>query len=66
VSFGEALAASFTGVEALEQCAPGEAPTVSSPPGVAGSAVPVTVTTLASYFTGAAPQPSKTRFTYGN
>jgi hypothetical protein len=35
-----------------------------SPPGTAGTKVPVTITTVESYFTGSGDAPSKALFTY--
>ncbi len=65
ISFADRPAARFTAAQALEDCGPGTAPTVSSPSGSALTEVPVTVETLSSFFSGTAPSPSKARFGYG-
>jgi hypothetical protein len=64
VAFGESQAESFTPVEALLACGSTTAVDAVSPPGDPGSEVPVTVTTLESYFTGGGDAPSKAEFTF--
>jgi len=64
VSFGGAQAQSFSGIEALTYCGSTSALQAVSPKGVAGTSVPVTVTTLESYFTGNGDAPSRALFTY--
>lgn len=64
VAFGSNEAESFSPVGALLACGSTTAVEAVSPPGSAGSKVPVTVTTLESYFTGTGDAPSKARFTY--
>lgn len=64
VFFGEAQAA-FTPVPvALQDCASTTVLDASSPPGQAGSRVPVTVATVESFFTGAGHGSTSAEFTY--
>jgi hypothetical protein len=64
VAFGATAAESFTPVEALLACGSTTALDAVSPPGSAGTKVPVTVTTAESYFTGSEDAPTKALFTY--
>jgi hypothetical protein len=64
VAFGGTEAESFTPVQALLACGSTTAVDAISPPGEAGSTVPVTLTTLESYFTGSGDAPSKAQFTF--
>jgi hypothetical protein len=64
VAFGGNAAESFTPVEALLACGSTTAVDAVSPPGSAGTKVPVTVTTAESYFTGSEDAPTKALFTY--
>jgi Pro-kumamolisin, activation domain/IPT/TIG domain len=64
VAFGEVQAESFSPVQALLACGSTTTVDAVSPPGAPGSTVPVTVTTLESYFTGSGDAPSKAEFTF--
>jgi hypothetical protein len=64
VAFGGNSAASFSPAQALLACGATSALEVLSPPGEAGSKVPVTVTTAESYFTDSEDAPTKALFTY--
>jgi hypothetical protein len=64
VAFGGHEAESFSGEQALLDCGSTTALQALSPPGAAGSKVPVTVTTLASYFGEGEDAPSGALFTY--
>jgi hypothetical protein len=64
VAFGSGEAESFTPVEALLACGSTTSLHAVSPPGSAGTSVPVTVTTLESYFTGSADGPTTALFSY--
>ncbi|HTD09962.1 MAG TPA: protease pro-enzyme activation domain-containing protein [Solirubrobacteraceae bacterium] len=64
VAFGESQAESFTPVQALLACGSTTAVDAVSPAGSPGSEVPVTVTTLESYFTGSGDAPSTARFRF--
>ncbi len=64
VAFGETKAESFTPVEALLACGSTTTVDAISPTGNPGSEVPVTVTTLESYFTGSGDAPSRAEFTF--
>ncbi len=64
VAFGSSQAESFSPIEALLACGSSTAVQAVSPPGQAGSTVPVTLTTAESYFTGGGDAPSSARFTY--
>ncbi len=61
--FGE-VQASFTPVETLLDCGSETVLDAVSPAGTAGSKVPVTVTTVESYFTGAGHGSTSAQFTY--
>jgi Pro-kumamolisin, activation domain/IPT/TIG domain len=64
VAFGANTAASFTPAQALLACSATSELEVRSPPGEAGTKVPVTATTAESYFTGSGDAPTKALFTY--
>jgi hypothetical protein len=64
VAFGPSEAESFSPEEALLACGSTTTLKATSPPGTAGTKVPVTVTTLESYFTGTGDAPSKALFSY--
>jgi hypothetical protein len=64
VTFGAAEAESFNEVETLLACGSTTTLDAVSPAGTEGAKVPVTVTTLESYFTGTSVAPSKALFTY--
>ncbi|MGA2454007.1 MAG: protease pro-enzyme activation domain-containing protein [Solirubrobacteraceae bacterium] len=64
VAFGTSEAESFSPIQALLACGSTTTVEAVSPPGVAGTKVPVTITTLESYFTGSGNAPTKARFTY--
>ncbi len=64
VSFGASEAESFTPVETLLACGSSTLLEATSPPGTAGTKVPVTVTTWESYFTGSGDAPTQALFTY--
>ncbi len=64
VAFGSREAESFNAIEALNACGSTASVDATSPPGSAGSKVPVTVTTVESYFTGNGDAPSKALFSY--
>jgi hypothetical protein len=61
--FGE-IEAAFTPVETILDCGSETVLDAVSPPGTAGSKVPVTVTTVESYFTGAGHGSTSAEFTY--
>jgi len=63
VFFGEAEAA-FTPVETLLDCGSSTVLDAISPAGKAGSRVPVTVSTIESFFTGSGRSPTTAEFTY--
>jgi hypothetical protein len=63
VFFGEAEA-SFTPVETPLDCGSSTVVDASSPAGVAGSKVPVTLTTVESFFTGSGRSASSAQFAY--
>jgi hypothetical protein len=64
VDFGGEQAESFSAVEALLACGSGSELDAVSPPGGVGAKVPVTVSTVASYFSGESDAPSKALFSY--
>ncbi|HEY1835094.1 MAG TPA: protease pro-enzyme activation domain-containing protein [Solirubrobacteraceae bacterium] len=64
VAFGSNQAASFSPVEALLACGSTMAVNAVSPAGVAGTKVPVTVTTAESYFSGESDVPGGAQFSY--
>ncbi len=64
VAFGGSEAESFSPVQALLACGSTTAVDAVSPPGKVGTKVPVTLTTVESYFTGSGDAPSKALFTY--
>jgi hypothetical protein len=64
VFFGDVKAESFTPVEALLDCGSTTALHATSPPGTAGSEVPVTVGTIESYFTGSGVGTTTASFLY--
>ncbi len=64
VSFGGVQAASFTPIQTFTDCASPVQLDATSPPGTAGTTVPVAVTTVESYFTGSGPSTSSARFAY--
>ncbi len=66
VAFGSSDAESFSPVQALLACGSTTSLNAVSPPAGtgAGAKVPVTVTTLESYFTGSSDAPTNARFTY--
>jgi Pro-kumamolisin, activation domain/IPT/TIG domain len=64
VAFGGAEAESFSAVEALLACGSTTKVSAVSPPGGSGASVPVTVTTVESYFTGTGDAPTKAVFSY--
>ncbi len=64
VAFGNREAESFNAIEALLACGSTTAVDAVSPPGSAGTKVPVTVATVESYFTGSGDAPSKALFSY--
>jgi hypothetical protein len=63
VFFGEAEAA-FTPVETPLDCGSSTVLDATSPPGTAGAKVPVTVTTVESFFTGSGHGSTTAKFTY--
>jgi hypothetical protein len=65
VSFGSAAATTFKAVKTAGlDCGSTEKLKATSPGGTSGSSVPVTVTTVESYFTGAGRSPTTATFTY--
>ncbi len=64
VSFGTTAAATFSNLQAILDCGQTYQAQVTSPPGAAGSTVPVTVTTLESMYTGSGPSATNGSFTY--
>jgi len=66
VAFGGSEAESFSPVQALLACGSTTAVDAVSPPGKAGTKVPVTLTTVESYFTGSGDAPSRALFTYAS
>jgi hypothetical protein len=66
VFFGNAVAESFSPVQAILDCGSTEELRATSPPGTAGSSVPVTATTVESYFTGSGRSTTSARFSYTN
>ncbi|MGA9775516.1 MAG: IPT/TIG domain-containing protein [Candidatus Dormiibacterota bacterium] len=64
VFFGTTAAATFSNLQAILDCGQTYQAQVTSPPGAAGSTVPVTVTTLESMFTGSGPSATNASFTY--
>jgi hypothetical protein len=65
VSFGSAAAPTFKAVKTAGlDCGSTEKLKATSPGGTSGSSVPVTVTTVESYFTGAGRSPTTATFTY--
>jgi Pro-kumamolisin, activation domain/IPT/TIG domain len=64
VFFGNVKAESFTTVQALLDCGSTTTVRATSPPGMAGATVPVTVGTIESYFTGSGRGTTTARFTY--
>ncbi len=63
VDFGATPATALSPRKAALECGSTESLTATSPPGVSGSSVPVTVQTAESFFTGSAPV-SVARFAY--
>jgi hypothetical protein len=64
VAFGGVQAESFSAIEALLACGSTSELDAVSPPGSAGTKVPVAVGTVESYFSGEADAPSTALFTY--
>jgi len=64
VSFGSREAESLHPVETSLACGSTSVVDAVSPPGKAGTKVPVTLTTVESYFTGSGDAPTKALFTY--
>ncbi len=64
VFFGNVKAESFTPVQALLDCGSTTTLHATSPPGTAGTKVPVTVATIESYFTGSGRGTTTASFTY--
>lgn len=65
VSFGSAAATTFKSVKTAGlDCGSTEKLKATSPGGTSGSSVPVTVTTVESYFTGSGQSPTTATFTY--
>jgi hypothetical protein len=64
VFFGNVKAESFTIVKTLLDCGSTTTVDATSPPGTAGTKVPVTVGTIESYFTGSGRGTTTARFTY--
>jgi hypothetical protein len=64
VAFGSKQAESFTPGQSLLACGSTTELKALSPPGEAGTKVPVTVMTAEGYFTGTGDAPSAARFTY--
>jgi hypothetical protein len=64
VFFGNVKAESFTIVKALLDCGSTTTVDATSPPGTAGTKVPVTVGTIESYFTGSGRGTTTAHFTY--
>jgi hypothetical protein len=65
VFFGTVQATSLTPQKAILDCGSTTTIQAPSPPGTAGSTVPVTVGTLESYFTGSGQGTTDAAFTYG-
>lgn len=66
VFFGNTLARSLEPVQAILDCGSTEALDATSPADTAGAKVPVTATTVESYFTGSGRSASTATFTYAN
>jgi IPT/TIG domain len=66
VAFAGNEAESFSPVEAVLACGSTTTVDAVSPPGTVGTKVPVTLTTLESYFTGGGDAPTKALFTYAS
>jgi Pro-kumamolisin, activation domain/Subtilase family/IPT/TIG domain len=64
LAFGGRQAESFSALQALLSCGSTTSVQAVSPPGQAGTEVPVTVTTAESYFTGSGDGPSDALFHY--
>jgi hypothetical protein len=64
VAFADNESESFSPVQAILACGSTTAVNATSPPGSAGTKVPVTVSTLESYFTGSRDAPTEALFTY--
>ena len=64
VFFGDVEAESFTPVQALLDCGSTTTLHATSPPGTAGTKVPVTIGTIESYFTGSGRGTTTASFTY--
>jgi hypothetical protein len=64
VFFGKVAAAQFSNQQALLDCGSTTLVNATSPPGIAGSKVKVTVTTVESEFTGSGHSKSSATFTY--
>jgi len=64
VFFGSVTAATFSNAQAILDCGSSNLVSAISPPGGAGTTVPVTVTTLESEFTGFGPSTTTASFTY--
>ncbi len=64
VAFGGVKGASFSVAESILACASTAAVDAVSPPEKSTTQVPVTVTTLASYFSGSGDAPGEAQFTY--
>ncbi len=64
VAFGSTDAESFSPIETILACGSTTTLSAVSPPGIAGTKVPVTVTTVESYFTGSGDAPSTALFSY--
>ncbi len=64
VFFGNVQAASFTPVQTFLDCGSTAAVDATSPPGTSRTKLPVTVTTVESYFTGSGRSQTNASFTY--
>ncbi|HUD15867.1 MAG TPA: IPT/TIG domain-containing protein, partial [Acidimicrobiales bacterium] len=64
VFFGSVAAATFSNAQALLDCGSTSVVDVTAPPGVAGTKVKVTVTTVESDLTGSGPSTSSASFSY--
>lgn len=64
VFFGNVRAESFSAVKTMLDCGSTTTLHATSPPGKAGTTVPVTVTTVESYFTGSGRSSTRVRFRY--
>ncbi len=64
VAFGSVAAATFSPQQSFLDCGLTVQLNATSPAGTAGTTVPVTVTTVESYFTGSGPSTSTAKFKY--